>query len=1046
MAWLDPKTGAMGPPPRPASPPQTLGFQPREFSDDELQAMVEDTDPAIRGKGLQLLADRYKKFLPKAQESSRRLQRMLELHDPTEWSLPTIPEDVEDRAFSILANVGLLHTGLDDCKDFALSLDRSSDKDDFLDEVHKRFHGDNVGLGGSRFSANADSKQAAKGSGAANIATQQLPKVIAKAMLPRQLSTATDETSTQQLPTTTANEESNQQLSTATANVTSTQQLPTAAANATSTRSQAATDGGSETRTSTSIEADLPIFQQTLATDTSETKTSAAHSQATTGAGNRPSLQESPMPMLVDGNVEATHVDQPGTPPGLRLLDLPRNYAGTSAAAFTSTIPPAQKVAGSHIVDPSEINPASPGASDTTQGRDQNNDTDDSKAWLRTDDPMHWLATDATRRDESEDTDEPLPFLGTDSTENRDEDNDSNDPTPELVTDSTEGRDESIDINDAMFPIGTDSIRGLDENDDTNDSTFEQVSPTDSGIVANAAAGPAPNDSCTEHQDGETDAAISSESAVNSPLGGVVLIPETIDQDMLASYPDSVNQSAGDTSAYEASLVVVHEPCSPEAAKHSTRYASNILLPPSSQGMRAPAIRITPALDGSPMAREVSDLTQALAASPMINEPSGIDLLRTTASVMNDPLVSRELLRIANAREARAASRMIHESSHQHDEVSAPAASVINDPTIAQSGQKNNGKLTPEGTGSTQQQTSLPLSETLDMGPKPSVPVKKSRGPAVPDPKHPGMKDTLTERMLNWDQVLSKALLTLTLENTTTKNVSPKTPQAVLLHHFEVGMDGVEAICRGQFTVEETPEVTAEREDRLGKLGTLKRGEGGTSKVLKKAQEDGCHGMGLWMFFGVRFKQTKREKKLKKGGKWFCFGAPYEALSYGQVAKREQTQIVTLGGGKDRDGKDVKQFRANVKRGRIVMSKGGSGPVDSWTASGEWVDEGGFFAATKNAMAHSALRITVLYEDSLDRTMQAFVPGPQHEPAHGVSDSTDILFDRARLANVPQKRKESAEEFTAEEEEEMEWKKKTLGDFVARTVMEQTGKEHTAKK
>lgn len=61
------------------------------------------------------------------------------------------------------------------------------------------------------------------------------------------------------------------------------------------------------------------------------------------------------------------------------------------------------------------------------------------------------------------------------------------------------------------------------------------------------------------------------------------------------------------------------------------------------------------------------------------------------------------------------------------------------------------------------------------------------------------------------------------------------------------------------------------------------------------------------VYFGIRFKQTRTEKKLKKGGKWICLGAPYDAILYDHVPARQGTQMMTLGGGKDRDGNDFEK-------------------------------------------------------------------------------------------------------------------------------------------
>ena len=124
----------------------------------------------------------------------------------------------------------------------------------------------------------------------------------------------------------------------------------------------------------------------------------------------------------------------------------------------------------------------------------------------------------------------------------------------------------------------------------------------------------------------------------------------------------------------------------------------------------------------------------------------------------------------------------------------------------------------------------------------------------VPDPQ--AMPGTLTEALCNWHHLLARPLLALTLDDVTTSIVNPHQPKCILLHHFEVGLDGVEAIVRGYVQIPETLERKQQREERLQKLGMRKSGDGGFSGALKKAQQDKAYGQGLWMFYGMRFKQS----------------------------------------------------------------------------------------------------------------------------------------------------------------------------------------------
>ena len=148
--------------------------------------------------------------------------------------------------------------------------------------------------------------------------------------------------------------------------------------------------------------------------------------------------------------------------------------------------------------------------------------------------------------------------------------------------------------------------------------------------------------------------------------------------------------------------------------------------------------------------------------------------------------------------------------------------------------------------------------------------------PLVPDPQD--MPGTLTEALCNWHHLLAKPLLALTLDDVATSIVNPHQPKCILLHHFEVGLDGVEAIVRGYVRIPETLERKQQREERLQKLGMRKSGDGGFSGALKKAQQDKGYGQGLWVFYGIRFKQTSREKELWEAGKMALSWCPQGSL------------------------------------------------------------------------------------------------------------------------------------------------------------------------
>ena len=237
----------------------------------------------------------------------------------------------------------------------------------------------------------------------------------------------------------------------------------------------------------------------------------------------------------------------------------------------------------------------------------------------------------------------------------------------------------------------------------------------------------------------------------------------------------------------------------------------------------------------------------------------------------------------------------------------------------------------------------------------------RTRTPPVPQPQN--MPGTLTEALCHWYNLTASPLLTLTLEDVGVSMRNPKTTRCVLLQHFEVGLDGVEAIIRGQVMVPETAAVKAEREGRLQKLGTRKFADGGYYNALKKAQEDMNHGKGYWYFWGVRFKQTKAEKKLRKPAKWLFFGAPMEATGQLVVPPSQQKTVVLLGGGPGRRGVTAARFPAKMQRCQMLMCKGGVAPIDSWPESAEWKDD--LLGKIKNAMADDGLRLTFLFDDRM---------------------------------------------------------------------------------
>lgn len=177
---------------------------------------------------------------------------------------------------------------------------------------------------------------------------------------------------------------------------------------------------------------------------------------------------------------------------------------------------------------------------------------------------------------------------------------------------------------------------------------------------------------------------------------------------------------------------------------------------------------------------------------------------------------------------------------------------------------------------------------------------RKERKPRnLPTPQPEDMPGTFTQAICsNKTQFTVRPILALTLETVDPLMRAPRKARNIVLKHFEVGLDGVEGLVSGHVQVPETPEVTEEREKRLGPLGAYKKGAGGFFHALKKEQREKGLGQGIWLFWGVRFTKMREEKKNRKPAKWLCFGVPLEASSRVELTDYQKTPTVMLGGGK----------------------------------------------------------------------------------------------------------------------------------------------------
>ena len=258
--------------------------------------------------------------------------------------------------------------------------------------------------------------------------------------------------------------------------------------------------------------------------------------------------------------------------------------------------------------------------------------------------------------------------------------------------------------------------------------------------------------------------------------------------------------------------------------------------------------------------------------------------------------------------------------------------------------------------------------------------------PPFPDPQN--MAGSFTDAVCQYDEFTVKPILALTLKDVTPLMHLPGNERCVLLKHFEVGLDGVEAIVAGEVVIPESPFWKKNiRENRLGKLGTLKTGRGGYSKELEDHQRRCRHGEGRWMFFGIKFMQS--HKQMKKGqGKWGCFGAPLEAVQRFDAVEEE----VCLGGENDVPAHTERFLRTNVK-----LSAGGVPCIDLWEGAKDWDD--GVWVDVLSAMANTCLVVNTLYQTKEQKNAASADLSSSMRCSNSVNkmnDSTEVQLTRKR--------------------------------------------------
>lgn len=214
---------------------------------------------------------------------------------------------------------------------------------------------------------------------------------------------------------------------------------------------------------------------------------------------------------------------------------------------------------------------------------------------------------------------------------------------------------------------------------------------------------------------------------------------------------------------------------------------------------------------------------------------------------------------------------------------------------------------------------------------------------AVPEPSM--MPSTFTNVICQQDEFLVAPVLTLSLSDRLPLTLNPGLGQSELLLHLEVGLDGVEAICRGEVKIKTSAygkENVYEKPFRTPGVANSRDG---------KADE-------RWIFFGVRFQQTDEERANAKCGKWACWGFPKLACS--QFNKTRET--ISCGGVTDSQGTEIPEYKINIRRTELLSSFGGMAAMDLWEGALDWKDE--VWGKIVHSMDCNSLETSFLFADS----------------------------------------------------------------------------------
>ena len=223
----------------------------------------------------------------------------------------------------------------------------------------------------------------------------------------------------------------------------------------------------------------------------------------------------------------------------------------------------------------------------------------------------------------------------------------------------------------------------------------------------------------------------------------------------------------------------------------------------------------------------------------------------------------------------------------------------------------------------------------------------------VPQPEN--MLNTFTHALCEYPNVEASPVLSMTLRDTTPLMQSPTTHRKNILLHLEVGLDGVDALCQGRIRIPESSGWKKNiRERRSGRTGVSKSGDGGFSAEIEHKLQKRGYGQGWWFFFGIRFVATELDRTAGKGGRWVCFGSPFEACTWSAGIQ----EVVYLGGGKDATGGIVPRSRTTTERFNTRFSIGGTTCIDLFDGAEQW--RSGVWKNVREAMAHDSLLVSFL--------------------------------------------------------------------------------------